>query len=99
MKYFDNNIETDIYQFQNIYVNSGETAYIPYILPVNFFLPQYQLLVDGDGYDLSSYSLNVPVPPNGIINDSQDGNSVLFKIGFNFHHYLQIFLTVSYPPS
>jgi hypothetical protein len=95
MKYFDNSIETDIYQFQNINVNSGETAFIPYILPVNFFLHQYQLLVDGDSYDLSSYSLNVPVPPNGIINASPEGNSVLFNLGFNYHHYLQIFLTIS----
>ena len=99
MKYFDNSIETDIYQFQNIYVGIEENVYIPYTLPVNFFQQEYQLLVDGDSYNLVSYSLSVAVPPNGIINDSQDNNSVIFNIEKNYHHYLQIFLTVGEPPN
>jgi hypothetical protein len=99
MRYFDSPLDAYVYQFENVYISIEENVYFPYTLPVNFFQQEYQLLVDGDSYDLVSYSLSVAVPPNGIINDSQDNNRVIFNIEKNYHHYLQILLTVGEPPN
>ena len=98
MRYFDKIVDGYVYPFENVVIAPNETIYIPYILPVNFFLEEYQLIADSDGI-LTGYSLSVAVPPNGIIDDSQDDNRVFFKIAYNFHHYLQIYLFGGYPPS
>jgi hypothetical protein len=95
MYYYDAGEDANVYLFQGEQVGVGEIKYIPYKLPNHFAVTEFTLYVDGDGLDLISYTLpKSPGHENGIVNDSQDQNSIFFGILRNYHHYIIIFLTL-----
>ena len=95
MSYYDAGEDENVYIFQGEQVGVGEIKYIPYKLPNNFAVIEFTLYVDGDGLDLISYTLpKSPGHENGIVDDSQDQNSIFFGILRNYHQYIIISLTL-----
>lgn len=68
-----------VYLFEDIPISVGETEYIPYTLPPFYGSKRFQLIVEGNGYNLSNYSIG----DSGLISDSTDNNRILFNINRN----------------
>ena len=73
--------------FQNERVNFGETRYITYVLPANFVIQEYQLIIDTG---IASFFRNTEYPDNGMFNVSLYLDKITFNIGRLQFHYLEI---------